>query len=356
MQFWSEIIMSFSVGIVGLPNVGKSTLFKSLTKKDVEIAPYPFTTIHPNVGIVTVPDERLLQVAKIIKPEKVTPTVIEFVDIAGLIKGAYKGEGLGNQFLAHIRNCDAILEVVRCFQDPNVENVLGEINPEKEIGILQVELLMKDLETLENLISKLEKKGDKTSHQNLVEGKKIGILKKIKEEISKGKPISEINLTEEERLEIKEYQFLTQKPIFYILNTDGKSQCLTPGVKHLAMNLKEEEEISELSEEEKKELEVKSKLDQLIKTCYDILDLITFFTVAGGKEVRAWTLKRGKKAREAGGVVHSDFKEKFIKAEVIPWQSLVESGSWSKSRENGFLQIAGKDYVVQDGDVIEFKI
>jgi len=246
--------------------------------------------------------------------------------------------------------------VVRCFQDPNVENILGEINPEKEIGILQVELLMKDLETLENLISKLEKKGDKTSHQNLVEGKKIGILKKIKEEISKGKPISEINLTEEERLEIKEYQFLTQKPIFYILNTDGKSQCLTPGVKHLAMNLKEEEEISELSEEEKKELEVKSKLDQLIKTCYDILDLITFFTVAGGKEVRAWTLKRGKNAREAGGVVHSDFKEKFIKAEVIPWQSLVESGSWSKSRENGFLQIAGKDYVVQDGDVIEFRI
>ena len=348
--------MGFSVGIVGLPNVGKSTLFESLTKKDVEIAPRPFTTIQPNFGIVAVPDERLLQVAKIIKPEKVTPTVIEFVDIAGLIKGAYKGEGLGNQFLAHIRNCDAILEVVRCFQDPNVENILGEINPEKEIGILQVELLMKDLETLENLISKLEKKGDKTSHQNLVEGKKIGILKKIKEEISKGKPISEINLTEEERLEIKEYQFLTQKPIFYILNTDGKSQCLTPGVKHLAMNLKEEEEISELSEEEKKELEVKSKLDQLIKTCYDILDLITFFTVAGGKEVRAWTLKRGKKAREAGGVVHSDFKEKFIKAEVIPWQSLVESGSWSKSRENGFLQIAGKDYVVQDGDVIEFRI
>jgi len=348
--------MGFSVGIVGLPNVGKSTLFKSLTKKDVEIAPRPFTTIQPNFGIVAVPDERLLQVAKIIKPEKVTPTVIEFVDIAGLIKGAYKGEGLGNQFLAHIRNCDAILEVVRCFQDPNVENILGEINPEKEIGILQVELLMKDLETLENLISKLEKKGDKTSHQNLVEGKKIGILKKIKEEISKGKPISEINLTEEERLEIKEYQFLTQKPIFYILNTDGKSQCLTPGVKHLAMNLKEEEEISELSEEEKKELEVKSKLDQLIKTCYDILDLITFFTVAGGKEVRAWTLKRGKNAREAGGVVHSDFKEKFIKAEVIPWQSLVESGSWSKSRENGFLQIAGKDYIVQDGDVIEFRI
>ena len=342
--------MSFSVGIVGLPNVGKSTLFKALTKKEVAISPRPFTTINPNFGQVAVPDERLEKVAEIIKPEKVTPTVIEFVDIAGLVKGAHKGEGLGNQFLAHIKNCDAILEVVRCFETPEVENVLGEINPGKEIEIVKVELLMKDLETLEGMIPKLEKRQDKKIL------KKIEILKRIKEGVSEGKSMSEINLNLEEKLEIKEYQFLTQKPIFYILNTDGKSQCLTPGVKHLAMNLKEEEEISELSEEEKKELEVKSKLDQLIKTCYDILDLITFFTVAGGKEVRAWTLKRGKKAREAGGVVHSDFKEKFIKAEVIPWQSLVESGSWSKSRENGFLQIAGKDYIVQDGDVIEFRI
>ena len=346
--------MSFSVGIVGLPNVGKSTLFKALTKNKVDIAAYPFTTIHPNYGLATVPDERLEKIAQIIKPEKVTPTIIEFVDIAGLVKGAHKGEGLGNQFLAHIRNCDAILEVIRVFENPEVENVLGEINPEKEIEIVKVELLMKDLETLENLIPKVQEdtKKDKKVF------KKLEFLKKIKTAVSQGKLISEIDLIEEEKLEIKEYQFLTQKPIFYVLNINNVTRLnlVTLKAKFLSMNLKEEEEISELSEEEKKELEVKSKLDQLIKTCYDILDLITFFTVAGGKEVRAWTLKRGKKAREAGGVVHSDFKEKFIKAEVIPWQSLVESGSWSKSRENGFLQIAGKDYIVQDGDVIEFRI
>ena len=348
--------MSFSVGIVGLPNVGKSTLFKALTKKPVEIAPYPFTTIQPNLGLVFVPDERLSQVSKIIKPEKVTKTCIEFVDIAGLVKEAHKGEGLGNQFLSHIRNCDAILEVVRCFADPNVENVLGEINPEKEIEIVKVELLMKDLETLESLISKIEKKGDKTTHQNLVGGKKIEILKKIKEEISKEKSISEINLNLEEKLEIKEYQFLTQKPILHILNTNDKTQYSTPGVEYLRMNLKEEEEITELSEGEIKELGIKSQISRLIKACYDILDLITFFTVTGGKETRAWTVKRSERAPQAGGVVHSDFEKKFIRAEVIPWQKLVQAGSWLKAREKGWLQIVGKDYSVQDGDVIEFKI
>ena len=342
--------MSFSVGIVGLPNVGKSTLFKALTKKEVAISPRPFTTINPNFGQVAVPDERLEKVAEIIKPEKVTPTVIEFVDIAGLVKGAHKGEGLGNQFLAHIQNCDAILEIVRVFEDPGVENVLGEINPEKEIEIVKVELLMKDLEALENLISKLEKKQDKKIF------KKIEILKRIKKGVAEGRLISEMPFSDEEKLEMKEFQFLTQKPSFYVLNVNEKGYSQKLNLQFLAINLKEEEEISELSEEEKKELEVKSKLDQLIKACYDILDLITFFTVAGGKEVRAWTLKRGKEAREAGGVVHSDFKEKFIKAEVIPWKSLVEAGSWSKSRKKGFLQIAGKDYIVQDGDVLEFKI
>jgi len=342
--------MSFSVGIVGLPNVGKSTLFKALTKKPVEIAPYPFTTIHPNFGIVTVPDERLLSIAKIIQPEKVTPTIIEFVDIAGLVKGAHKGEGLGNQFLAQIRNCDAILEVVRCFEDSKVENVLGEVNPEKEIEIVKIELLMKDLETLESLISKLEKKKDKKAQ------KKIEFLKKIKEGVSQGKLILEINLTDEEKLEIKDYQFLTQKPIFYILNTNDKGGYLNSKFKHLEMNLKEEEEISELSESEVKELGLKSQVDQLIKDCYNILNLITFFTVAGGKETRAWTIKKGVKTPEAGGVVHSDFEKKFIRAEVIPWQKLVEAGSWSKAREKGWLKIVGKDYPVEDGDVIEFKI
>jgi len=342
--------MSFSVGIVGLPNVGKSTLFKAITKKQVEIAPYPFTTIHPNYGVVAVPDERLEKIAEVIKPQKVTPTIIEFVDIAGLIKGSHKGEGLGNQFLAQIRNCDAILEVIRVFENPEAENVLGEINPEKEIEILKVELLMKDLETLENIIKKIEQKKDKETIR------KINLLKKIKEAISQEKLVSEINLDEREKLEIKEYQFLTQKPIFYILNTNDKKSFLDLKFKHLEINLKEEVEISEMSEKEIKEFELKSELEQLIRTCYNILNLITFFTVAGGKETKAWTLTRGETASEAGGVVHSDFREKFIKAEVINWQKLVMAGGWAKAREKGWLQIVGKDYLVQDGDVIEFKI
>lgn len=293
--------MSFLVGIIGLPNVGKSTLFKALTKIPVDIAAYPFTTIHPNVGIVTVPDERLEKIAEIIKPEKITPTVIEFVDIAGLVKGAHKGEGLGNQFLAHIRNCDAILEVVRAFEDPDVENVTGKVDPESDIETIKIELELKDLDSREK--------------ENL----------------------------------------LTQKPIIYLLNTNGKSQCSTLKFEHLEMNLKDEADISELSSAEAAELGLKSQLDQLIIKCYNILDLITFFTVTGGKETRAWTLKRGLKAPAAGGVVHSDFQEKFIKAEVIPWQKLVEAGNWKEAKESGWLKIAGHDYTVQDGDVIEFR-
>ncbi len=344
--------MGFSVGIVGLPNVGKSTLFKALTKKPVAIAGYPFTTIHPNLGVVPVPDEKLRKIAEIIKPQKVTPTFIEFIDIAGLVKGAHKGEGLGSQFLAQIRNCDAILEVVRVFNSSGVENVLGEINPEKEIEVIKTELLMKDLETLEEAMKKIEKE----IKVNKKAEKKFELLKKIKEGVSGGKLISEIALTDEEKSEIKEYQFLTQKPIFPILNTNGKTQYSTPGVDYLAINLKDEEEISELSETEIQELGLKSQLDQLILGCYNILDLITFYTVAGGKEVRAWTLKKGLKAPQAGGVIHSDFEEKFIRAEVISWQKLIEAGSWSKAREKGWLQVVGQDYVVKDGDVIEFKI
>lgn len=366
--------MSFSAGIVGLPNVGKSTLFKALTKNKVDIAPYPFTTVHPNYGVVRVPDERLDKIAEIIKPEKVTPTIIEFVDIAGLVKGAHKGEGLGNQFLAQIRNCDAIAEVIRAFGDQKVENVLGEVNPGKEMEIVKTELLMKDLETMEGLLQKSESdsKKDKKSL------KKFELFKKIKEGVSQGKSVSEINLADEEKAEIKEYQFLTGKPILYILNTNGRHPPTTQskysttratakseegnlfsspsGVDCLEMNLKDEEEISELSEKDKKELEVRSQIDRLILNCYNILDLITFFTVAGLKEVRAWTLKKGKTAPEAGSVVHTDFKEKFIRAEVISWNKLIESGSWKEARELGWLKIHGKEYVVQDGDVIEFKI
>jgi len=294
--------MSFSIGIVGLPNVGKSTLFKALTKKPVDIGPYPFTTLHPNVGIVQVPDEKLLKIAEIIKPEKVTPTIIEFIDIAGLVKGSHKGEGLGNQFLAQIRNCDAILEVVRAFEDQKVENVTGKIDSASDIETIKIELELKDMESREK--------------ENL----------------------------------------LSKKPVIYLLNINGKTSYQKPAVKHLAINLKEEVEMFELSEAEKKELGLRSQLDQLILACYNILDLITFYTITGGKETRAWTLKRGLKAPDAGGVVHTDFKEKFIRAEVIDWQKLVESGGWKEAREKGLIQTAGKDYLVQNGDVIEFRI
>lgn len=359
--------MSFSVGIVGLPNVGKSTLFKALTKNKVDIAPYPFTTIHPNVGVVHVPDERLEKIAQIIKPEKITPTIIEFVDIAGLVKDAHKGEGLGNQFLAQIRNCDAILEVVRGFDNQNAENVLGEINPEKEMEVIKTELLMKDLETLEGLIQKME--DDSKKDKKFL--KKLELLKRAKEGVSEEKSVSEINLTDEEKAEIKEYQFLTEKPVLYLLNADNDAQMFKRPSEakggdermlfdfkfaHLGMNLKEEEEMSELSESETKELGLKSQIDQLILNCYNILDLITFFTVAGMKETRAWTIKRGGTAPEAGGVVHTDFKEKFIRAEVIPWNKLAEANGWKEAKELGWLKIHGKDYVVQDGDIIEFKI
>ena len=346
--------MSFSVGIIGLPNVGKSTLFKALTKNKVDIADYPFTTIHPNIGIVQVPDERLEKITEVIKPEKVTPTIIEFIDIAGLVKGAHKGEGLGNQFLAQIRNCDAILEIVRVFDNPKVEHISALINPENDIETVKTELLMKDLETLKNVISKLEKE-TKIKDKKVL--KQLELLKKIERAGAEGKLISEIDLTEEEKeTELKEFQFLTQKPILYILNTNSKNAYSDLSFKHLKMNLKEEEEASELSKEELKELEIRSALDQLILASYNVLDLITFFTIAGEKETRAWTLKSGSKCPVAGGIVHSDFEEKFIKAEVINWEKLIEIKSWKQAKEKGLIQTVGKDYIVKDGDIIEFKI
>ena len=352
--------MSFSVGIVGLPNVGKSTLFKALTKQKVDIAPYPFTTINPNIGKVFVPDERLEKIVKITNPEKITPTTIEFVDIAGLVKGAHKGEGLGNQFLAQIRNCDAIAEVIRTFEDSRVEHVEKEVNPKRDLEIVEVELLMKDLETIDNILIKLEKEVKSGDKEKI---KKFDLLKKIKENLAQGKKVSDIPFSEEESRLIREFQFLTQKPIVYLFNI-GKSNGFNIdeglkskiGSQFLTANLKLEEEVSELSEKEIEELNIKPFLDQLILTCYNVLNLITFFTIAGGKEIRAWTVKKGALAPEAGGKVHSDFKEKFIRAEVIHWQKLVELNSWKKARELGLIKTVGRDYVVQDGDIIEFKI
>jgi GTP-binding protein YchF len=351
--------MAFSIGIVGLPNVGKSTLFKALTCQRVEIAPYPFTTINPNIGKVFVPDQRLEKIAQIVKPEKITPTTIEFIDIAGLVKGAHKGEGLGNQFLAQIRNCDAILEVIRVFKDENVEHVEKEINPKRDLEIVEIELLMKDLEIIDKILTKLEKEvksGDKEKN------KKFDLLKKVRENLVLGKKVSDLSFSEEEISLLKEFQFLTQKPIIYLFNVgenefkfeqDLKSKV---GSQYLISNLKFEEEVSELTKKEIEELKIKPFLDQLILKCYNVLNLITFFTITGGKEVRAWTIKKGALAPEAGGKVHSDFEEKFIRAEVISWQKLTEIGSWKKAKELGQVKIVGRDYIVEDGDVIEFKI
>jgi len=343
--------MSFSVGIVGLPNVGKSTFFKALTKNKVDIGPFLFTTIKPNHGVVIVPDERLERVAEVVKPEKITPTLIEFVDIAGLVKNAYKGEGLGNQFLAEIRNCDAICEVVRAFEDEKVEHAEKSVSPKRDIEIIKTELLMKDLEVLEKAISKVEKKTERE------EKKKFEILSKIKEGVSRGMRVLEIPLSLEEKAEIKELQLLTEKPVVYVLNVGNKNASLDQcGISFIKLNLKLEEEVSELSNAEAEELGLKSSLPEIILNCYKVLDLITFFTIAGNKETRAWTLKNGLSVQEAGGVVHSDFKEKFIKAEVINWKNLIESGNWKTVREKGGLKVVGKDYIVCDGDVIEFKI
>lgn len=350
--------MSFSIGIIGLPNAGKSTLFKALTKKEVEIAPYAFSTRDPNVGIIQVPDKRLEKLAQIIKPQKAVPTFIEFVDIAGLIKNAHKGEGLGNQFLSHIRQCDALLQITRAFHNPEIEHSEGTLNPKRDVDIIKTELLMKDLETAKNAIAKLEKQ---VGSQNREFEAKHRLLKKINEQLAQGKCILELNLSEGEKGEIKEFQFLTAKPMVFVSNI-GEAQpspLEEGGIKEgkaVSFDLKLEQEISELSTAEAEELQVTSGLDKLISTCYNALNLITFFTITGGKETRAWTLKKKSDVLQAASCVHSDFEENFIKADVINWQKLIEAGSWSQARQLGQIQTTGKDYLVQDGDVIEFKI
>ena len=348
--------MNLKVGIIGLPNVGKSTLFKALTCQKVDISNYPFCTIDPNIGIVKVPDDRLFKIAEIIKPEKTTPSVIEFVDIAGLVKNAHKGEGLGNQFLSHIREVNAICEVVRAFSDEKISHIEGSINPERDIEIINTELIMKDLETIENHLIKL-KKQSKTRDKNAE--KSIQILEKMKEILNNGTMLNQIKIEDEEKKLIKELCLLTAKPIIYVFNTDITDIEENTGSDSntIYLNLQLECEMSELSDKEKEELELPpSKLQKLIKMCYKALELITFFTIAKGKEVKAWPIKKGTFAPQAGGIIHSDFEEKFIKAEVINWEKLIQSGSWNNAREKGLIRTEGKNYIVQDGDVIEFKI
>lgn len=367
--------MSFSVGIVGLPNVGKSTLFKALTKKPVDIANYPFCTIAPNVGVVTVPDSRLDQLNALYHSEKIVPTIIEFVDIAGLVKNAHQGEGLGNQFLSHIREVDAICQVIRAFTDPNVTHVAGEVNPQSDLETINLELIMADLQTIAKKIADTEAKarsGDKELQ------KKLAIYSKIKNVLNQGLLASSLinenknsaPLLDATELElIRDLNLLTLKPMLYVLNIDEKNinQKLNLGYlgpmingqcSMIPISAKIEAELSELSPAEAKEylaslgLEY-SGLDRLIAASYQLLNLITFFT-AGPKESHAWTIKKNTKAPKAAGRIHTDFELGFIKAEIINWQNLIKTGSDLAAKEKGLVRLEGKDYLIQDGDVCYF--
>lgn len=342
--------MSLKIGIVGLPNVGKSTLFKALTREKVNIANFPFATIDSNVGVVKVPDGRLEKLAQMSHSKKIVPCAIEFVDIAGLVKGAHQGEGLGNQFLSHIREVDAIVEVVRAFENPDIIHVEGNVNPKRDIETIQLELAMADLNTVNKRLEKNEK--EVRSGKKEAQEQKI-VLEKIKTVLEAGDLAQKSNLNHTELILIKDLGLLTLKPFLFVYNINSKNtEKVTDGI---ALNLELEAELSEMPPEEAKEFESETRLPQLIKKAYELLNLITYFT-CGEDETRAWTIKRGWTAPKAGSAIHTDFEEKFIKAEIINWQKLLEAGSWAEARNLGWLKTEGKDYVIQDGDVIEFKI
>jgi hypothetical protein len=352
--------MSLSIGIVGLPNVGKSSLFNLLTKKGVDAANYPFCTIDPNVGVVKVPDARLEQLANVSKPLKIVPTTIEFVDIAGLVAGASKGEGLGNKFLAHIRECDAICEVVRDFKDKNIIHVNNKIDPESDKETINMELIFADLATVEKRLGSTKRDSRGGNKELILQAE---ILERLYKHLSEGGSARELEFTEEEAPFVKSLCLLTNKPIIYLLNIDDSfsgTDILGVSEQVLTVNVRTEEEIAALPEEDRaeyiKELGLEqSGLDKLITAAYKILGLDTFFTT-GHEESRAWTIKTGTKGPYAAGVIHTDFIKGFVRAEVIQWDKFIEAGSEARAKELGTMRIEGKDYVVKDGDVCNFLI
>ena len=363
--------MSLKAGIVGLPNVGKSTLFNAITKKHILAANYPFATIEPNVGVVTVPDTRLDYLVSLYNPKSIVPTTFEFIDIAGLVSGASNGEGLGNKFLSHIREVDAIVEVVRCFDDENITHVEGKTNPIRDIEIINTELIFSDLEIATNRLSKIEKKAETTKDKEAMF--EVGILRKIKDSLEKSIPIRLIEFTEDENLLIKNFNFITAKKLIYVANVDEISASI--GDNEYTLQLKEyaerenagvvvmcaklESELADLEEEEKTQFLsdvgiTNSGLDKLIFATYDLLGLATFFT-SGIDECRAWTFKKGMKAPQCAGIIHTDFEKGFIKAEVMSFNDLEDAGSEAKVKENGKLRLEGKEYIMQDGDICYFR-